>query len=209
MINYLHFVSGKPMTNIEKVIFYLETKGVIRTNEAIKLGVTSATLQRMCRRGFLRRVSRGIYIPVDADIDPFHSFAEVAKRVPEGIICLLSALSFHELTTQNPYEVWVAIKNKARKPAMDELPLRIIRFSGKALEYGVEKQLIEGIEVKITTPAKTVADCFKFRNKIGVNVAVEAMKDFREKRKGTMADLWQAAKICRVSNVMKPYFDVL
>lgn len=196
-------------TNAEKVLEYLKLSGVIRAKDVEHLGVTRTTLHRMCYRGLIQRVSRGIYIPVGADIDQFHSFVEVTKRVPQGLVCLLSALTFHELTTQNPFDVWLAIDRKARKPSIEDMPIRIVRFSGRALGFGVEKHIIEGIEVSITSPAKTVADCFKYRNKIGVDVAVEALKDYRNKRIGTMAELWQAAKVCRVSNVMKPYLEAL
>jgi len=129
--------------------------------------------------------------------------------VPEGIICLLSALSYHELTTQNPHEVWVAIKNKARKPVMNELPLKIIRFSDKTLEYGVEIHVIEGIDVKITTPAKTVADCFKFRNKVGLDTAVEAVRFYRERRSVKVDDLMRYAAICRVEKIIRPYLEAI
>ena len=123
------------------------------------------------------------------------------------MVCLLSALQFHELTTQAPFEVWLAIGEKARLPKVDYPPLRVVRFSGAALEDGIEEDRIEGVMVKVYAPAKTVADCFKYRNKIGLDVALEALRDCWAKRRATMDELWQAAKTCRVANVMRPYLE--
>jgi predicted transcriptional regulator of viral defense system len=137
------------------------------------------------------------------------TLAEVGKRVPGGVVCLLSALQFHRLTTQAPYEVWLAIDRKAWRPISVELPLRIFRFSGPALSQGIEEHRIEGVPVKVYTPAKTVADCFKYRNKIGLDVALEALRVCWKQRQATMDQLWQAANICRVANVMRPYLESL
>ena len=122
---------------------------------------------------------------------------------------LLSALRFHGLTTQNPFEVWMAVGIKARRPELDWPPVRIVRFSGPALEYGVEEHDIEGITVRVYNAAKTVADCFKYRNKIGLDVAIEALRDCWRKQKATADELWAAAKVCRVTNVMRPYLESL
>jgi predicted transcriptional regulator of viral defense system len=129
--------------------------------------------------------------------------------VPHGTVCLLSALRFHELTTQAPFEVWLAINGKARTPQEDILPLRIVYMSGQALSAGVEEHQIEGVPVRVYNPAKTVADCFKYRNKIGLDVALEALRDCWRKRRSTADELWHYAKICRVSNVMRPYLASL
>jgi predicted transcriptional regulator of viral defense system len=123
------------------------------------------------------------------------------------VVCLLSALQFHDLTTQAPFQVWLAIDRKAWLPKEPRLPIRIVRFSGPALEKGIEEHIIEGVSVKVYNPAKTVADCFKYRNKIGLDVALEALRDCRRERKCTNYDLWEYAKICRVANVMKPYLE--
>jgi predicted transcriptional regulator of viral defense system len=152
-------------------------------------------------------MGRGIYIPADAEISENVGLAQAAKRVPHGIVCLLSALQFHDLGTQSPFEVWMAIERKSAKPQIDYPPLRIVRFSGIALTEGIEKHLIDGVEVKIFNKAKTIADCFKYRNKIGLDVALEALKDCRQRRLCTNDQLWKYAKICRVANVMKPYFE--
>jgi predicted transcriptional regulator of viral defense system len=142
-------------------------------------------------------------------VTEFHSLEEACKRVPHGIVCLLSALRFHGLTTQAPFEVWLAIDRKARLPRLGALPLRIVRFSGRALKEGVEEHRIEGVPVKTYNPAKTVADCFKYRNKIGLDVALEALRDCRRQRKCTNDELWRYAKVCRVANVMRPYMEAL
>ena len=128
--------------------------------------------------------------------------------MPSGVVCLLSALRFHELTTQTPYQVWVALDRKSRKPRVD-LPVRIVRFSGEVLNQGYDVQRIEQVPVKIYSPAKTVADCFRYRNKIGLDVAIEALKDVLRERKASVDDLWRYAKICRVANVMRPYLEAV
>ena len=125
------------------------------------------------------------------------------------MICLLSALRFHGLTTQSPFEVWLAIDIKARKPRVESPPLRIVRFSRESLVYGVERHLVEGVPVRITSPAKTVADCFKYRNKIGLDAAMEALRDYRRLRKGPLDDLWRAAEVCRVTAVIRPYLEAI
>ena len=133
----------------------------------------------------------------------------VAKRIPHGVVCLLSALQFHNIGTQSPFEVWIALHRKARRPRIEYPPLRIMRFSGKALTDGVEKHIIEGVPVKIYDPAKTVAYCFKYRNKIGLDVAIEALRDCRKSKKCTNAQLWEYAKVCRLTKVMKPYLEAV
>jgi len=132
---------------------------------------------------------------------------QAAQRVPHGIICLLSALSFHDLTTQSPFEVWMAIDPKARLPKEEIIPLRIVRFSGRSLTAGVEKHSINGVKVSVYNPAKTVADCFKYRNKIGLDVAMEALRDCWRKKKATSDELWRSAKVCRVARIMRPYLE--
>jgi predicted transcriptional regulator of viral defense system len=143
------------------------------------------------------------------ELTEHHGLAEAAKVVPRGVVCLLSALRFHELTTQSPFEVWLAIDRKAHKPISSQAPLRIVRFSGEALSAGVEEHRIEGVRVKIYCPAKTVADCFKYRNKIGLDVAVEALRDCLRKRRVTIDEIWKYARICRVARVMRPYLEAL
>lgn len=187
----------------------LKNKGVFRTRDAVQQGLTRAAVSRMVHTGVLQRVGRGLYLPAGAKVTEHHTLVEAAKRVPSGIVCLLSALAFHELTTQSPHEVWLAIDVKARKPKTDWPPIRIVRFSGKARAFGVERHSIEGVEVLVTSRAKTVADCFKYRNKIGIEVAVEALRDYLRKRGRSMDELLRAAAACRVAQVMKPYIESL
>jgi len=143
------------------------------------------------------------------NVSEHRSLAEACKRIPNGVICLLSALRFHELTTQSPLEVWLAIGEKAWRPRVEYPPLRIVRFASAALSAGVEEHRIDGVSVPVFIPAKTVADCFKYRNKIGLDVAIEALRECWRSKRCTMDDLWQYAKICRVQNVMRPYLESL
>lgn len=181
--------------------------GILRPRDLDAHDIPREYLIRLCRRGFLERVGRGLYRLAQMDVTENHSLAEVSKRVPHGVVCLLSALRFHGLTTQAPFKVWLAIDRKARLPRVRDLPLHIVRFSEEALSSGIEEHQIEGVQVKVYSPAKTVTDCFKYRNKIGLDVALEALRDCRQQRKCTVDDLWHYAKICRVANVMKPYLE--
>jgi predicted transcriptional regulator of viral defense system len=183
--------------------------GVQRTRDLERLGISREYLRKLVATGVLQRVARGLYIVADADISENRTLAEASQRVPNGIVCLLSALRFHGLTTQAPFEVWMAIDRDAWRPVSDYPALRIVRLSKKALEAGMEKHRIEGVSVKVYAPAKTVADCFKFRNKVGLDVALEALRDFRRLKKGSMDDLWGYAKVCRVANVIRPYMESL
>jgi len=182
---------------------------VLRPRDLDAMGVPRKYLGLLARSGQLRRIGRGLYVLPTAEPTENRSLAEVGKQVPGGVVCLLTALQFHKLTTQAPFEVWLAIDRKAWRPTAAELPLRIVRFSGDALHQGIEVHRIEGVPVKIYTPAKTVADCFKYRNKIGLDVALEALRDCWKQRRATLDDLWKAAKICRVANVMRPYLESL
>jgi predicted transcriptional regulator of viral defense system len=137
------------------------------------------------------------------------TLAEVARRAPKGVICLLSALRFHDLTTQAPFEVWLAIDNKAAAPKLDYPLLRIVRFSGAALTEGIEEHIVDGVTVRVTSVAKTVVDCFKFRNKIGLDVALEALREAWHDKRMSSDEVWRYAKICRVANVMRPYLESL
>lgn len=196
-------------TTTEQVLDLVKKAGVFRPRDLDSHGIPREYLIRLCRKGVVQRVARGLYTLADADVSEHQSLAEASKRIPHGVICLLSALRFHGLTTQAPFEVWVAVDVKARKPRSDGLPLRIVRFSGAALRSGVEDQLIQGVKVRVYSPAKTVADCFKYRNKTGLDVALEALRECWRERRCTMDDLWRYAKICRVSNVMRPYLESL
>jgi predicted transcriptional regulator of viral defense system len=163
----------------------------------------------MVAAGELVRVARGLYTLPDYHGGEHEALVTVAKRAPGAVFCLLTALRFHELTTQSPFEVWIAIDNKAHPPRLDYPPLRTVRFSGAALTAGVESHQADGTPLRVTSVAKTVADCFKFRNKIGLDVALEALRETRRSRKATVDELWQFAKLDRVANVMRPYLEAL
>jgi predicted transcriptional regulator of viral defense system len=157
----------------------------------------------------LERKARGIYALADADLTEHHSMALASKRVPRGVVCLLSALRFHRLTTQAPFEIWMAIDRKARLPKAEGIPLHIVRFSAAALTEGVEHHQVEGMDIPVYCLAKTVVDCFKYRNKIGLDVALEALRECLRERRCTIDELWRYAKICRVANVIRPYLESL
>lgn len=194
-------------TTTEEVLKLARQMGVLRVRDLKERGIHPEYLRRLRKRGLLTRTGRGLYVATDAEISVHHGLAQAAKRVPHGVICLLSALQFHELGTQSPFEVWMALDRRAARPRLDYPPLHIVRFSGKALAEGIEAHSIEGVRVQVYNPAKTVADCFKYRNKIGLDVALEALRDCREQKKCSNDDLWFYAKVCRVANVMRPYLE--
>jgi predicted transcriptional regulator of viral defense system len=194
---------------IDKIISLAREGGIIRPRDLDAYGIPREYLRRLCIKGILERQSRGIYTLRDIELTQHHSLMQACKRLPKGVVCLLSALRLHNLTTQAPFEVWMAIDRKARLPKVEGVPLRLVRFSGEALTEGVEHHVIEGVEVSVYNPAKTVADCFKYRNKIGLDVALEALRECRRERRCTMDDLWRFAKICRVANVMRPYMEAI
>jgi predicted transcriptional regulator of viral defense system len=192
-----------------KLLELARHKGVLRVRDLASHGIHPETLRRLHERGFLVRAARGLYLPADLAPMENHSLAEACKRVPGGIVCLLSALRFHGLTTQLPSEVWLAVHRRAWRPRVEDLPLRIVRFSGSAFTTGVEEHEVEGVSVKVYSTAKTVADCFKYRNKIGLDVALEALRDCWKQRKASMDEITEAARVCRVANVMRPYLESL
>lgn len=196
-------------TPSEKAVALVRRTGIIRARELTREGVTREHLRRLLQRGQLQRIGVGLYSLPGADISEHRSLAEACSRVPRGVICLLSALRFHNLTTQNPFEVWMAIPHKAWRPKGEGVRLRLMHLSGHVLTSGVEEHRIEGVPVRVFNPAKTVADCFKFRNKIGLDVALEALRDYRRKHRSGMDELWRFAKVCRVTAVIRPYLEAL
>ena len=198
------------MSQPEKVILRLLNKeGVVRAREMEALGLSRAGIARLLDQGAIRRVGRGLYARPDRKLPANYALATAAKRVPRGVVCLLSALQFHGLTTQLPREVWLAIGEKDWRPTLDEVRIHTVRFSPIALQEGVEMHRIDGVRVRIFNPAKTVADCFKFRHKIGLDVALEALRETWRARRATMKDLEHFARIDRVAKVMRPYFESL
>lgn len=194
---------------IHKIVDLVRQAGILRSRDLRVRRIPRQHLRLAEQQGKITRIARGLYMVRDANVTENHDLALAAKRIPHGVVCLLSALRFHELTTQMPFEVWLAIDTKARAPKLDYPPLHIVRFSGAALTYGVVTHTLEGLAVRITSPAKTVADCFKYRNKIGRDVALEALRDCFRQHRATLDEIWEAAKVCRVANIMRPYMESL
>jgi len=192
-----------------KVLDLAREKGVLHTRDLNNYGIQREYLSRLCKQGRLIRVGRGRYVLPDMEISENYNLALVAKAIPGAVISLLSALRFHDIGTQSPFQVWIAIQNRAASPRIDNPTVRIFRFSGEAFSEGIEEHHIDGVNVKVYNPAKTVADCFKYRNKIGLDVAIEALRDGWQQKKFSMDELWKYSKICRVSNVIKPYLESL
>lgn len=198
------------MSNAAQTVRRLVARhGLIRPRDLDAHGIPRVVLSRMFEKGALVRIGRGLYALPDAFGGEHQSVIEVAKRLPGGVMCLLTALRLHNLTTQAPFEVWVALEEKARKPSFDYPQVRVVRFSGPAFTEGIETRRVARVPVRLYTPAKTVADCFKYRNKIGLDVALEALRECWRARKCTADELWRYAKICRVANVMRPYLEAL
>lgn len=192
-----------------RLIATIKSLGVFRPSDLERLGVPRRGLYDLLAEGRVERLSRGVYVARSHSFTEHHAFAQVARRVPQAIVCLLSALRFHGLTTQLPGPVWIALPEKARRPRLDGTRLVVCRFSGPALTDGVDAHILEGVSVRVTSPARTVADCFRYRNKIGIDVAIEALKDFTRLHRGGANDLAHFARVRRVSRVMKPYMDAI
>lgn len=197
-------------TRFEKATTIFKRKGgILRTSQAIRAGIHPSTLYTMRDSGTLEEVSRGVYRLADSEPMGNPDLVTVATRIPNGVICLISALAFHEITTQIPHEVHVALQRGAEEPRLDYPPLRTYRFTGKAYSEGVELHQLDGVSVKFYTPEKTIADCFKFRNKIGLDTAVEAIRLYRERKRVSVDELMHYASICRVKKIIRPYLESL
>ena len=196
-------------TQKEKILALAKRLGVISIRDLSDRGLHHESLRRLCKDGILVKTGRGLYELSGADVTENHSLALVGRRVPNAVVCLFSSLQFHDIGTQSPSKVWIAIDRKAAKPHVDYPPVRILRFTGPSLSEGIETHDIEGISVKIYNPAKTVADCFKYRNKIGLDVSLEALRECIRGHRCTNDELWHYAKVCRVANVMRPYLEAL
>ena len=194
-------------TKIEQLREIVREKKLVRAGDLDSCGIPRHCLTSLVASGEIERIARGVYAVVDGDVSSNRTLAEAALRVPRGTVCLLSALRFHNFTTQIPSRVWLAIGANSWTPQESEIPLRIVRFSGEAFTAGVEEHVIEQVPVKIYSAAKTVADCFKFRNKIGLDIALEALRESLQERKCTVDAIWKYAKICRISNVIRPYLE--
>ena len=196
-------------TSSQAILDFLAARSVVRSTDLTALGIARTALQRMEKQGKIVRLGRGLYALATADLGERASLAAVARRVPNGVLCLLSALRFHDMTTENPFEIWLAIDRNARSPVIAGLPLRVVRCNTATLGQGVEEHQVVGVTARVTTPARTVADCFKFRSKVGLDVAIAALRDYRHDRKGSQDELWQAAVVDRVARVMRPYMEAV
>jgi predicted transcriptional regulator of viral defense system len=193
----------------EQIIKLARAKGILRPRDLDAHGIAGEYLNKLLAEGTFERPGRGLYRLSNARPGRYAQLAEVAKRAPKGVICLLSALDYHGLTTEIPHEIWMAIPQKARAPQIEYPPLRIVRMSDAAHRFGVEIHSIDGVPVRVSSPAKTVADCFKFRSVVGLAGALEALRDCWRKKKATSDEVWEAAKVCRMTNVMRPYMETL
>ena len=183
--------------------------GLLRPRELAAAGVPTWVLYELVKAGTVKQVTRGVYSLSDHSPTENQSYAEAMKRVPNGILCLFSALRFHEMTVQNPHEVWIAIPRKAWRPRAMGVELRVVRFSGQGLSLGVEDHDVDGVKVRVTGVARTIADCFKYRNKIGIDVALEALHEGWRKERFTMDEFWRYAKLDRVTKIVMPYLEML
>lgn len=188
---------------------YASRLGVFRARDIVAAGYSREYLRRLVRQEQVRQLGRGLYASTSFDGDQHQSLVEAAKRVPSGVVCLLSALQFHVIGTQSPHQVWLALPRGSNRPHVADLPLRFCQFSGDAYIFGVQAHALAGGTVRVYSPAKTVADCFKYRQKYGIDVAVEALREGWRGRKFSMKDLAEAAAVCRVSQVMRPYLEML
>lgn len=198
------------MTPKERVLEFAQEKKVFRASEAEK--ATSASrvyLERLVSEGKLKKAGYGLYSLAENKFSEMQDILEVAVKVPRGILCLLSALRFHELTTQNPFEVWLAIGQKQRIPKVETVPVRVFRFAPNVYEAGIEIHRIEGVEVKVYSAAKTIADCFRYQSTVGFDVAMEALRDAWNQRKVTMDELYHFAEVRNIKNKMMPYLRTI
>jgi len=183
--------------------------GILRTGQALKAGIHPGTLYDMRNSGALEMISRGVFRLSDNPPLDNPDLVTVATRVPSGVICLISALAFYELTTQIPHEVHVALSRGSEEPRLDYPPIKTYRFTGEAFTAGVDIHDLDGVGVRIYSPEKTLADCFKFRNRIGLDTVIEAIRFYRERRNIKVDDLLHYATVCRVNRIMHPYLEAI
>jgi len=193
----------------QQVISLAMQTGALRPRDLAGLGLPPEYLPQLARKGLMVRIGRGLYRLANSEPGEHQSLVEACARVPHGVLCLLTALRYHELTTQAPSEIWMAMKNGTRYPQVPEIPLHIIRFSGKVFTDGIEEHLVDGVLIRVYCLEKTIADCFKHRNKIGLDVALEALREGWRTHRITMENIWEYAKTDRVTNVMRPYLEMM
>ena len=191
------------------VLRNLGVKTFFRSRDAADLGIDSRALRQLVDDGSVERVARGLYRRTDVELTENYTRAAVCARVPGAVLCLLTALRVHDIGTQLPAKVWIAIPHKARTPRLPELPVRVVRFSGASLCYGVGDVAFEGVPARITSPARTVVDCFRFRRLVGKDVALEALRDALHDRRATVGEILRAAEVCRARSLVVPVLEAL
>ena len=196
-------------TQPDQVLALARSRGVIRPRDLEPLGIPRTVLRRLVDQGALVRAGRGLYMSPDADITPHHSLVEVVARVPRAVVNLLSALAYHELTDESPHAAWIAIPRGSQAPRLESPRLELTWTAPRFLELGVTRHVIEGLDVAITDPARTVVDCFKFRSRVGLDVAIAALRDFLSTHRQGRHELWELAGACRVRTVIRPYLETL
>jgi predicted transcriptional regulator of viral defense system len=193
----------------QRILDLARQKGMLRPGDLEGVGAARVMLTRMTASGQLEKVGRGLYRLPGANASEHETLTTVAAKVPQAVFCLITALQFHGLTTQLPRQVWIAMPRGSHVPKLDYPPVKMVQFTGEAYSEGVEVFERDQVPLRVYGVAKTVADCFKHRNKIGLDVALEALRDARSKKKASADDLWRFAKICRVANVMRPYLEAI
>ncbi len=193
----------------DRLLQFAQQKGLLRSSDLVALGIPRVYLTRLTAGGKLAKTGRGLYRLAEASLSENESLAIVAARAPQAVFCLLTSLQFHRLTTQLPRQVWIALPKGSHAPKMNYPPLKLIQYTGDAFTQGIETHRIDQVDIRVYSIAKTIADCFKHRNKIGLDVALEALKDARSQKKASADELWRYAKICRVANVMRPYLEAI
>ena len=196
-------------THSQRVLDLASQKGLLRASDLDAIDAPRVVLTRLIAAGLLDRVGRGLYRLPGHPVSEHEGLMVVAAKAPQAVFCLLTALQFHELTTQLPRQVWIAMPRGSHLPRLDYPPIKMVQMTGAVYTAGIEEHLRDGVTLRVYSAAKTVADCFKHRNKIGLEVALEALKDARAKRMASADDLWRYAKVCRVANVMRPYLEAL
>jgi predicted transcriptional regulator of viral defense system len=199
----------KTLSKIRRIAASARARPVLQARALAKLSIHPQEISRLVERGDLRRVGRGRYVLPTSNLSENFGLALVAEAAPRAVVCLLSALRFHDIGTQAPHEVWIAVARGAARPRLDYPPARVAVFSGTAFTFGIERHMIDGVSVQIYSAAKTVADCFKYRNKIGLDIALEALREGLRAKRFTRDELWSAAKVCRVTAVIRPYLEAL
>ena len=196
-------------THAQRILSLARQKGLLRASDLDAIEAPRVVLTRLIEGGLLERVSRGLYRLPSHPGSEHEGLATIAAKVPQAVFCLLTALQFHELTTQLPRQVWIAMPRGSHVPRVDYPPIKMVQMTGAVYTAGIEEHLRDGVTLRVYSAAKTVADCFKHRNKIGLDVALEALKDARAERMASADDLWRYAKVCRVANVMRPYLEAI